>query len=147
MLFRSGADNYENLDRHRDAAILINATPVGMYPDNGESPLALDRLPRLEAVFDLIYNPARTRLLLEAEARGIPCSNGLTMLVAQAAKSSEQFTGQAISQSVQDTIVAQVGAEMENWVLIGMPGCGKTDRKSTRLNSSHDRQSRMPSSA
>ena len=126
VISRTGADNYENLDRHRDAAILINATPVGMYPDNGESPLALDRLPRLEAVFDLIYNPARTRLLLEAEARGIPCSNGLTMLVAQAAKSSEQFTGQAISQSVQDTIVAQVGAEMENWVLIGMPGCGKT---------------------
>lgn len=125
VISRTGADNYENLDRHRDAAILINATPVGMYPDNGESPLALDRLPRLEAVFDLIYNPARTRLLLEAEARGIPCSNGLTMLVAQAAKSSEQFTGQAISQSVQDTIVAQVGAEMENWVLIGMPGCGK----------------------
>ena len=114
VISRTGADNYENLDRHRDAAILINATPVGMYPDNGESPLALDRLPRLEAVFDLIYNPARTRLLLEAEARGIPCSNGLTMLVAQAAKSSEQFTGQAISQSVQDTIVAQVGAEMEN---------------------------------
>ena len=126
VISRTVADNYENLDRHRDAAILINATPVGMYPDNGESPLALDRLPRLEAVFDLIYNPARTRLLLEAEARGIPCSNGLTMLVAQAAKSSEQFTGQAISQSVQDTIVAQVGAEMENWVLIGMPGCGKT---------------------
>ena len=126
VISRSGEDNYHNLARHQDAELLVNATPVGMYPDNGESPLALDRLPRLEAVFDLIYNPARTRLLLEAEARGIPCSNGLTMLVAQAAKSSEQFTGQAISQSVQDTIVAQVGAEMENWVLIGMPGCGKT---------------------
>ena len=124
VISRTGADNYENLDRHRDAAILINATPVGMYPDNGESPLALDRLPRLEAVFDLIYNPARTRLLLEAEGGAFlqrPHHAG-----GPGGQVLGQFTGQAISQSVQDTIVAQVGAEMENWVLIGMPGCGKT---------------------
>ena len=72
VISRTGADNYENLDRHRDAAILINATPVGMYPDNGESPWLWTAYPRLEAVFDLIYNPARTRLLLEAEARAFP---------------------------------------------------------------------------
>ena len=82
---------------------------MGIAPGQRRKPLALDRLPRLEAVFDLIYNPAGPGSCWEAEARGIPCSNGLTMLVAQAAKSSEQFTGQAISQSVQDTIVAQVG--------------------------------------
>lgn len=85
VISRSGAHNYQNLDQHGDAAILVNATPVGMYPDNEQSPLSLSCLPRLEAVCDLIYNPARTRLLLDAEARGIACTNGLYMLVAQAA--------------------------------------------------------------
>lgn len=126
VISRRGPNHYENLDRHIDAAILVNATPVGMYPDNESAPLSLSRLPKLEAVFDLIYNPARTRLLLEAEERGIPCASGLTMLVAQAARSSELFTGQAISRDLQEAIMAQVGAEMENWVLIGMPGCGKS---------------------
>ncbi|MFR8331395.1 MAG: shikimate kinase [Oscillospiraceae bacterium] len=109
-----------------DAAILVNATPVGMYPDNEQSPLSLSCLPRLEAVCDLIYNPARTRLLLDAEARGIACTNGLYMLVAQAARSSELFTGKSISREIQEAIAAQVGADMENWILIGMPGCGKS---------------------
>ena len=126
VVSRFGPDNYDNLSRHADAEILVNATPVGMYPGNGQSPVDLSVFPVCQGVLDVIYNPRRTALLLQAEARSIPCSDGLPMLVAQAAKSSEQFTGQAISQSVQDTIVAQVGAEMENWVLIGMPGCGKT---------------------
>lgn len=126
VISRSGAHNYQNLDQHPDAAILVNATPVGMYPENEHSPLSLSHFPRLEAVCDLIYNPARTRLLLDAEARGISCTNGLYMLVAQAARSSELFTGKSISREIQESIVAQVGTSMENWILIGMPGCGKS---------------------
>lgn len=126
VVSRSGPDNYDNLDRHRDAAILVNATPVGMYPDNDSSPLSLSRLPGLEAVLDLIYNPARTRLLLEAEERGIPHAGGLYMLTAQAARASQLFTGTAIPEETLEEVCRQVGTSMENWILIGMPGCGKT---------------------
>ena len=94
-----------------------------MYPDNGESPWLWTAYPGWSAVFDLITTAGpdscwrrRREGILTASPAGGP----------RRQKSSEQFTGQAISQSVQDTIVAQVGAEMENWVLIGMPGCGKT---------------------
>ena len=91
VISRSGEDNYENLDRHADAQILVNCTPVGMYPEVGEAVVNLDRFPACEGVFDLIYNPLKTTLLLDAEARGIPCCNGLLMLVAQAVRSAELF--------------------------------------------------------
>ena len=78
IISRTGADNYGNLDKHADAKIIINATPVGMYPAGGDTPLSLAGFPSLEAVFDLIYNPLRTRLLQDAEARGLICENGLT---------------------------------------------------------------------
>ena len=77
FISRSGPDNYENLERHAAAQVLVNATPVGMYPNTEVSPVDLDRLPNLEGVFDLIYNPARTRLLLQAEERGLCRANGL----------------------------------------------------------------------
>ena len=126
VISRSGEHNYDNLDRHADAEILVNTTPVGMYPRNGESPVDLARLPRLEAVVDLIYNPVRTRLILDAEARGIPCASGLHMLVAQAVRASEMWTGSEIPISRLDTVREQVAASMENIILIGMPGCGKS---------------------
>ena len=94
VISRSGEDNYENIARHSDAKILINATPVGMYPKTGVSPVDLDVFTALEGVFDVVYNPAKTQLLLEAEKRGIPCANGLGMLVAQAKAACERFTGQ-----------------------------------------------------
>ena len=123
---RSGADNYENLDRHADAQILVNTTPVGMYPNNGVSPVKLDQFPKLEGVFDLIYNPAQTQLLLDAEKRNLLCCNGLGMLVAQAKAAAELFLGA----SIPNQRVAEVTREMEkrtrNLLLIGMPGCGKT---------------------
>ncbi len=126
VISRSGENNYDNLERHADAQILVNTTPVGMYPQNGESPVDLDRLPKLEAVLDLIYNPARTKLILDAEARGIPCASGLYMLVAQAVCASEMWTGAVTSESKMGAVWKQIAASMENIVLIGMPGCGKS---------------------
>ncbi|MBQ7566424.1 MAG: AAA family ATPase [Oscillospiraceae bacterium] len=126
VISRTGENNYENLDRHADAKIIVNTTPVGMYPNNGASPVELSRFPACEGVLDLIYNPARTALLLQAETRGIPCANGLYMLVAQAKRSAELFTGEAIDDAAIGRITHALAAEMQNVVLIGMPGCGKT---------------------
>ena len=126
VISRSGADNYTNLSRHRDASLIVNTTPVGMYPNTGESPVALSQFPHLEGVLDLVYNPARTRLLLDAEALGIPAMNGLWMLVAQAKESAEWFTGRKISNDEIPRIHAILRREMENVILIGMPGSGKS---------------------
>ena len=123
---RSGPDNYTNLDRHADARIIVNATPVGMYPNTGTSPVDLSLFPSLEGVFDLIYNPAKTQFLLDGEKRGLLWANGLGMLVAQAKAAAELFLGRPIP----DGRVADITREMErdtrNLLLIGMPGCGKT---------------------
>lgn len=116
----------ENLAKHSDCAILVNATPVGMYPKVGDSPVNLSLFPRLEGVIDTIYNPSRTKLLLDAEARGLVAENGLWMLVAQAKEASEWFTGHAISDDVIAAIHRQLKLEMENIILVGMPGCGKS---------------------
>ena len=126
VISRSGPDNYENLDRHRDAAILVNTTPVGMYPKVDESPVDLDRLPKLQAVLDVVYNPVRTKLILQAQEKGIPCASGLFMLVGQAVRASELWTGTEIAPGKLEQVFRAIGASMENLVLIGMPGCGKS---------------------
>lgn len=126
VISRQGEHNYDNLHLHSDAALLINTTPVGMYPDTGHSPINLDLFPKLEGVLDVIYNPARTQLLLDAEARGIPCANGLYMLVAQAMEASQRFTGCQVPEEKLDMVYRQLRFEMENILLIGMPGCGKS---------------------
>ena len=123
---RSGENNYQNLHLHADAQIIVNATPVGMYPNNGVSPLDISAFPKLGGVFDLIYNPARTRLIQDAKERGIPCESGLYMLVSQAARSSELFTGAPIGQAQVDRAYKTLLIDMQNIVLIGMPGCGKS---------------------
>lgn len=126
VISRNGPDNYENLERHRDAAVVVNATPVGMYPNNGESPVSLMEFPALEAVLDLVYNPLRTKLILEAEALGIPHTSGLPMLISQGARASEQFTGRVISPEMLEFAWKQTVLSIENLVLIGMPGSGKS---------------------
>ncbi len=126
VISRSGEDNYNNLDRHADADLLVNATPVGMYPENGVSPVDLAAFPACRGVLDLIYNPRRTALLLQAQALGIPFSDGLPMLVAQAKAAEEHFFGRPIPEAENERILAQLRQETENIVLIGMPGCGKT---------------------
>ena len=126
VISRSGENNYQNLYRHADAAAIVNTTPVGMYPNTGVSPIDLGRFPHLEGVLDVIYNPARTQLLLDAEKLGIPQENGLWMLVAQAKEAAEVFTGGKIPDAVIEKIYRQLSYQMKNIVLIGMPGCGKT---------------------
>ena len=126
VVSRSGPDNYDNLSRHADAEILVNATPVGMYPGNGQSPVDLSVFPACQGVLDVIYNPRRTALLLQGSERGIPCSDGLPMLVAQAVAAEERFFDKAIPASENERILAQLRREMTNLVLIGMPGSGKT---------------------
>lgn len=116
----------ETLVAHSDCAILINATPVGMYPNVGVSPVDLSLFPRLEGIIDMIYNPARTKLLLDAEKRGLVAENGLWMLVAQAKEAAEWFTGNTIDDGIIHAIHRQLKFQMENIILIGMPGCGKS---------------------
>lgn len=126
VISRTGPNHYGNLHLHTDAQVIVNATPVGMYPDVDACPIDISIFDMLECVLDLIYNPANTRLLQSAQARNIPCENGLWMLVAQAKESSEWFTGQKIPDEKIGKIYRAIRAQMENIVLIGMPGCGKS---------------------
>ena len=126
VISRSGENNYENLSRHVDASIIVNTTPVGMYPNAGVSPVNLDGFPHLEGVLDLVYNPARTQLLMDAESRGIVAMNGLFMLVAQAKTAAEHFMDTTLSDAKLAEIHHSLRAQMENIILIGMPGCGKS---------------------
>lgn len=126
VISRNGKDNYENLSRHSDAAIIVNATPVGMYPDTGTSPVDLNPFPQLEGVLDLIYNPARTQLLMDAEKRGIVAQNGLWMLIAQAKCAAQWFTDRPIAEEITVQTYGILQKQMDNIILIGMPGCGKS---------------------
>ena len=119
-------DNYENLDRHADAHVIVNTTPVGMYPNTGRAAVDLRQFPQCAGVLDIVYNPARTALLLQAESLGIPCAGGLYMLVAQAKRSCEVFTDTVIDDAEILRIHRLLRQEMENIVLIGMPGSGKS---------------------
>ncbi|MCL2392473.1 MAG: AAA family ATPase [Oscillospiraceae bacterium] len=123
---RSGEHNYQNLHKHENADVIVNTTPVGMYPDTEESPIDLSIFLHLEGVLDLIYNPARTQLLTDAAEWGIPCVGGLVMLIEQAAAASALFTGKTVSPEKCKDVLSQLSRSMENVVLIGMPGCGKS---------------------
>ena len=126
IVSRSGENNYENLHLHADASLLVNTTPVGMYPNNGSAALDVGQFPSLEGVLDLIYNPARTQLLLDCEKYGIPGWNGLWMLVAQAKKSAEWFMDRELPDSIISDIHRKLRDRMENIALVGMAGCGKS---------------------
>lgn len=126
VISRNGDHNYQNLCNHSDASVIVNTTPVGMYPNTGISPVDLSLFPNLEGVLDLIYNPARTALLLDAEKKGIVAENGLWMLVAQAKEAAECFMETSISDDLISNIYRQLSAQMQNIILVGMPGCGKT---------------------
>ena len=127
VISRSGPNSYESLtQRHGDGEILVNTTPVGMWPDLEGRPLDLKSLPRLEAVLDVIYNPTRTSLLLQAEELGLRRAGGLPMLVAQAVRAEELFFGRELPSSENERILSQLWQDRTNLVLVGMPGCGKT---------------------
>ncbi|MBQ3537673.1 MAG: shikimate kinase [Clostridia bacterium] len=123
---RSGENNYGNIYLHKDADVIVNTTPVGMYPDNGVSPVDLRIFTRLSGVLDLIYNPSVTKLIYDAEKLGIPAINGLSMLSAQAKRACELFLGQDIEKDPTPDIVKSIEQRLKNIVLVGMPGCGKS---------------------
>lgn len=123
---RTSENNYENLYLHFDADLIVNTTPVGMFPRNGVSPVDLSQFKQCRGVLDLIYNPAKTALLLQAESLGIPYMNGLYMLVAQAVKAFEFFTGDTAEEGIIGAITDAIEKEKQNLILIGMPACGKS---------------------
>ena len=123
---RSGEDNYHNLDKHKDASYIINTTPVGTYPANEDKLIDLPVFPHLEGVQEVIYNPFKTRLALQAEDLGIPVATGLDMLVGQAAYTAKRFRGVLPPKEAVDGIVREILQEDRNIILIGMPSCGKS---------------------
>lgn len=123
---RKGPVSYGDLEKHNDADVIVNTTPVGMYPQNGISPVDLNMFPKCSFVADLIYNPAKTALMLQAERLGIEFIGGLLMLTEQARRASELFTGGSIPVEASYLIAEKIERETGNIVLIGMPGCGKT---------------------
>ena len=124
---REGAATYEDLYRlHGDAQIIINTTPCGMFPDIGKTPADIGMFPALEGVADVIYNPVSTRLVLDARERGIPAEGGLYMLVSQAVLAAELFTGKSFAPETVTEVYERLRQRLENPVLIGMPGSGKS---------------------
>ncbi len=111
---------------HGDADIIINTTPVGMFPDSYSSPLELDKLNNLCAVFDAVYNPIRTSLVSDAKERGIYAEAGLYMLVSQAYHAAELFLDTELPDGKIDEIYKNILKSKENIVLIGMPSSGKS---------------------
>ncbi|MBR6200161.1 MAG: hypothetical protein IKQ61_07870 [Spirochaetales bacterium] len=111
---------------YSDAQIIINTTPVGMFPQNENVPINIEDFPKLEGVVDVIYNPLVTRLVRNAKARNIKAANGLYMLVKQAVAASEKFFDTEYDNSLTENIFAKVTSMKQNIVLIGMPGCGKS---------------------
>lgn len=123
---RTGSLNYENVYDVPGVEIIVNATPVGMYPNNGGRLIELARFASCCGVMDLIYNPLKTQLILDAEQQGLPCAGGLAMLVAQAKYASDLFLGQERPDSVIEPVLEKTRNAVQNIVLVGMPGCGKS---------------------
>lgn len=115
-----------DIEAYLGAQIVINATPVGMYPNTGVAPVDINLFPECEAVLDLIYNPSDTKLIQDAKRRGLKTANGLGMLVAQAKKACEIFTGEELGENRIEEIENKIRKQTKNIVLIGMPGCGKS---------------------
>ncbi len=122
---------YEELKDHRDAQILINTTPVGMFPDNDGMPADPAEFPNLSGVVDVVYNPLTTKLVRKAQKLGIPATNGLSMLVGQAWYAERLFFGRDTEPGEEDLkdlerVIHRVKMEKSSYILIGMPGCGKS---------------------
>lgn len=126
VVSRNGEINYTNIYNEIDTEIIVNTTPVGMYPDNMHSPVVLEKFPNLKSVFDVVYNPLRTKLIMDAQNMGVPAVAGLSMLVAQAKKAHEIFFDTKLPDSITEKITMTLFKEMCNIVLIGMAGCGKS---------------------
>lgn len=123
---RSGPVTYDDLDRYCNVDLVVNATPVGMAPACPAAPVNLARFNNLTAVVDIVYNPMRTGLLLQAERLGLPAVSGLAMLVGQAAAAQTRFCGASFSLDDITSVCQRIAQREQNIVLIGMPGAGKT---------------------
>lgn len=124
---KNGSITYEQaVSEHSDAQVIINATPVGMFPKQGGCPIDISAFPKLEGVLDAIYNPLRTNLILDAQERGIPAEGGLYMLSAQAVHAAAVFQDIPLDESLVDKAFKSVKNDKQNIVLIGMPSSGKT---------------------
>ena len=119
--FYGDAPNY-----YETAQIIINCTPIGMYPHNPANLIDITQFSKLEGVVDLIYNPRRTILLLQAEMMEIPHCDGLPFLVAQGVEAANHFHGESFGTKEIEQILRDMRREKENIILIGMPGVGKT---------------------
>lgn len=126
VVSRRGKVNYSNITDHADADVIINTTPVGMFPDNGRTPVELDAFGNLSGVVDVIYNPIRTALTAKAHQMGVPNTTGLPMLVAQAVKAHEYFFDTSLDEKVIAEQYAKCLMNIINIVIVGMPGCGKS---------------------
>lgn len=123
---RNGSVNYDNVYDLTNTQVIINTTPVGMYPDNGRCAVDIDRFGNLEAVVDVVYNPLKTELILKAQKKGLKCTGGISMLVYQAVKANELFFGRQLNEDEIEKVINKCVLENANIVLVGMPGCGKT---------------------
>lgn len=126
VVSRNGVNNYDNIDKQYDSHVIVNTTPVGMYPNNGKTLLDLQHFTNCVGVLDLIYNPYRTQLVLDAIERKIPAAGGMGMFVAQAKRASELFQDKQICEKQMKDVLKKITEESLNTILIGMPGSGKT---------------------
>lgn len=123
---RRGEIKFDDMEKYNHVEVIVNATPVGMYPNNLESLLNLKDFPKLKAVADVVYNPLRTKLILDAKRLGIRTSTGLKMLVYQGIKANELFFDRKIEKEEAKKIYSYIYRDVSNIVIIGMPGSGKT---------------------
>lgn len=126
VVSRSGDLNYNNVYDRTDAQIIVNATPVGTFPDITATPIDLTRFNQVEAVFDLIYNPYKSALIRQAKELGIKCANGLTMLVIQALKAREIWFDLPATDDEVKKATSLLKNLTLNVALTGMPSCGKS---------------------
>ena len=122
----SGELRAGDTEKYLDAQIVINATPVGMYPNTLVSPVEISQFEKCEAVLDVIYNPSKTKLIMDAQRLGLKTANGLSMLVAQAKKACELFEDRTVDEPEILRIKKKIERKTKNIILVGMPGCGKS---------------------
>lgn len=123
---KNGNVSYSEIYDYDFADIVINTTPVGMYPNNLEEVVDIKKFKNLSGVVDVIYNPLKSKLLMKSKEMLVPTASGLPMLVAQAKESAEIFSGKKIDDLIIEKIIQKLGFKISNIVLVGMPGCGKT---------------------
>ncbi len=124
---KEGYVSYDELySNHKDVQIIINTTPCGMFPNTGSIAIDVYKFPLVEAVFDAVYNPLCSKLVVEARQKGIKAVGGLYMLVSQAAYAVEKFTGESVDLQKIEDVFKNLYKNKMNIVLVGMPGCGKS---------------------